>query len=145
MSTSKPIKIRQSDSFTKEELLEAFPDVDPGHKPLGSRVIVQLQTAQNKSKGGIILTHNDQETQKWNTQVGKVRAIGPVSFRNRDTLQAWPEGAWLQEGDFVRVPKFNQDKWEVEYNGSLVLFMLINDIDLLAKVDCNPLGVKAYI
>ena len=94
----------------------------------------------------------------WNTQIGKIRAIGDLAFKNRDKLTDWPEGAWAKIGDYVRIPKFNQDKWFMEYPSKLkdhlgrefdgverVLFMLINDLDLLALKTGNPLEVKAYI
>lgn len=133
------------DVYTDAELKEAFPSINPGHKPYGSRVIVQLRTARTKSKGGIIFTSTDQETEKWNTQVGKVRALGPLTFKDRKTLEPWPEGAWCKEGTFLRIPKWNQDKWEIQHGDFSVLFMLINDLDLLAEITCSPLEIKAYI
>lgn len=156
---SNGLQIRQDASYTEEEMLQAFPDVDPGFEPFGSRVIVQLRCPKTQSKGGIILTSDSIETEMWNTQIAKVRAIGPVSFRNRTTLEAWPENNWCAVGDYVRIPKYNQDKWFIEVEGKpiegfdgvqiptkdLVLFMLVNDIDLLAKKIGNPLEVKAYI
>ncbi len=140
----KPLKIKP-DSFTKNELDELFPEVNPGHKPYGTRVLIQLRASRTRTKGGLIITSESQEVEKWNTQVGIVRAIGPVAFMNRDTLQQWPEKAWCKVGTFVRIPKYNQDRWEVEHNGQAVLFMLVKDVDLLAEVTCNPLEVKAYI
>lgn len=140
----KPAKIKPG-SFTQTELEEAFPNVDPGHKPYGTRVLLQLRASRTKSRGGIIMPNDTQEIEKWNTQVGVVRAIGPVAFMNRETLEQWPEKAWCKVGTFVRIPKYNQDRWEVEYNGQQVLFMLVKDVDLLAEVTCNPLEVKAYI
>lgn len=139
-------EIKESATFTKQEMAAAFPDVDPGHKPYGTRVLIQLRSAREKSKGGIILVDADKESEKWNTQVGKVIAIGPVAFVNRDTLKSWPEKAWCKVGTFVRIPKYNQDKWEVKRDdGSAVLFMLVKDVDLLAEVTCNPLAIKAFI
>lgn len=150
------MKLDREATYTAEELAKAFPDVDPGFEPFGSRVIVQLRSPKTITKGGIILTDDDKDTEKWNTQIGKIRAVGSVAFRNRTTLEPWPEGNWVHVGDYVRIPKFNQDKWEVdvlcgEKNvmgqpiPTRVLFMLINDIDLLAKKIGNPLEVKAYI
>lgn len=139
-------EIKESASYTKEELAAAFPNVDPGHKPYGTRVLIQLRSARERSKGGIILTESDKDTEKWNTQVGKVIEIGPVAFMNRDTLKPWPEKAWCKVGTFVRIPKFNQDRWEVKReDGTIVLFMLVKDVDLLAEVTCSPLAIKAYI
>lgn len=140
------LKLSVNGSYTEEEIAEAFPNVDPGFEPFGSRVIVQLRSAKSKTKGGIILVNDTQETEKWNTQIAKVIKLGPLAFHNRDSVQLWPEGAWCSEGDYVRIPKYNQDKWEVQSGeDKLVLFMLVNDIDLLAKKTGNPLEVKAYI
>lgn len=139
-------EIRESATFTKQEMAVAFPDVDPGHTPYGTRVLIQIRSAKEKSKGGIIMVGNDIEAEKWNTQVGKVISLGPVAFKNRDTLKAWPEKAWCKVGTFVRIPKYNQDRWEVKRDdGTTVLFMLVKDVDLLAEVTCSPLAIKAFI
>lgn len=148
MTSSNPqgLQLRPEGTYTEEEIAIAFPDIEPGFEPFGSRVIVQLRSPKTKSKGGIILTHDSIETEMWNTQIAKVRAIGPVAFKNRDKCELWPEGEWCKVGDYIRIPKFNQDKWFVETaDKEYVLFMLINDIDLLAKKTGNPLEVKAYI
>jgi co-chaperonin GroES (HSP10) len=143
---------------TPEEMARAFPDIDPGFEPFGSRVIVQLRSPKLKTAGGVHLADEVIETEMWNTQIGKIRAIGPLAFKNREHMTDWPEGAWASIGDYVRIPKFNQDKWFMDYATKIkgfggvefdgverVLFMLINDLDLLAKKTGNPLEVKAYI
>lgn len=143
---------------TPKELARAFPDIDAGFEPFGSRVIVQLRCPKLYSAGGIKFPDEVIETEMWNTQIGKIRAIGPLAFKNRDKMTDWPEGAWANVGDFVRIPKFNQDKWFMEFPCKIegfggkkfdgterVLFMLINDLDLLARKVGNPLEVKAYI
>lgn len=143
---------------TAEELAKAFPDIDPGFKPFGSRVIVQLRSPKLYSTGGIKFSDETIENEMWNTQIAKIREIGQLAFKNRTDMKDWPEGAWAKVGDFVRIPKFNQDKWFMEYPIKLqglagrefdgverVLFMLINDLDLLALKTGNPLEVKAYI
>lgn len=146
-------------SYTEEDLIKAFPDVDPGFAPFGSRLVVQLRSPKTITSGGIELPSEAIETEMWNTQIAKVRAIGPVAFCNRNTLEKWPEGDWCQVGDYIRIPKYNQDKWFIETQGKFVnpftktehdckeyvLFMLINDLDILAKKLGNPLEVKAYI
>jgi len=140
------LQLRPDSTYTTEQIAEAFPDVDPGFEPFGSRVIVQLRSPKLKSKGGIILVDDTKETEMWNTQIAKVRALGPLAFKNRENIKTWPEGEWCKVGDYVRIPKFNQDKWFIELDSGLqVLFMLVNDIDLLAKKLGNPLEVKAYI
>lgn len=127
---------------------DAFPPVEPGVEPLGSRVLVQLRSAKTRTKGGIILTQEVQETDQWNTQVAMIRAIGPLSFRHRDSMEEWKEGAWCNVGDFVRVPKYGGDRWSVKIDegGSQreVLFILFNDLDLIARVN-DPLAMRAFI
>lgn len=129
----------------------AFPDVECGMEPLGGRVIVQLRRIKQKtSSGGIILVEETKEAEKWNNMIGKVVAIGPLAFRNRDTMTSWPEGVWASVGDYVRVPKWGGDRWEVRVpnsddNEDPVLFMTLNDHELIAKVTADPLSFKAYV
>jgi co-chaperonin GroES (HSP10) len=130
----------------EDALAEAFPAVDAGIQPFGSRVLVQIRTAIKISKGGIIIDLGTQDTEKWNTQVAKVITIGPLAFKNRDTMQPWPEGSWCYEGEFVRVPKYGGDRWEVKYNkDDSALFVIFNDLDIIGKVTGDPLAIKAFI
>lgn len=131
--------------FDYSGLDEAFPPVDPGVEPFGSRVIVQIRTAKSKTAGGIILPEDTQETERWNTQVAKVIAVGSLAFHNRNTMQPWPEGSWCKVGDFVRAPKYGGDRWSVEADGKEVLFVMFNDLDLLGRITGDPLSMKAYI
>lgn len=135
-------------SFEWGSLDEAFPNVDPGVDPLGSRILVQVRQPKTVTKGGIILTTETRETEAWNTQVAKVVKLGPLAFRNREKMTPWPEGDWVQPGDFVRVPKYGGDKWTVKFgpnNEDEALFVLFNDLDLIGKVTGDPLGIKAFV
>lgn len=125
---------------------EAFPAAEAGIRPFGSRVLVQIRTPKKKSSGGIILNTDTQDTEKWNTQVAKVISLGPLAFKNRNTMESWPEGAWCQEGEFVRVAKYGGDRWEVSLpEGESALFVIFNDLDILGQVIGDPLAVKAFI
>ncbi len=125
---------------------EAFPDVHPGIQPFGSRVLVQIRTPRRVSRGGIILSAETQDTEKWNTQVAKVISVGPLAFKNRDTQKTWPEGEWCKPGDFVRVPKYGGDRWEVPVNkNDSAMFVIFNDLDIIGRVVGDPLAVKAFI
>lgn len=139
-----------SDSFEFEgslSLKEAFPEVTPGVLPLGGRVLVQLRRTSKKTRGGIVLVEETKETVKWNNQVAKVIMLGPLAFRNRETMESWKEGAWVKVGDYVRVPRWNGDRIEVPVEGSddPVVFVVFNDHELICKVTGNPLDLKAYI
>lgn len=128
------------------ELAVAFPAAQPGIKPLGSRVLVQIRTPPSKSKGGILLTQSDRETERDNTQVAKVIECGPLAFHNRDTKTLWPEGAWCEPGQFVRVPKYGGDRWTVrlENDDDVAIFALFNDLDLLGLVTGDIDHIKAF-
>lgn len=129
------------------EMEYAFPKVDPKHRPFSYYLLCQIRTPKTMSEGGIFLTEEARETEKWNTQVGKVIAMGPVAFRNRTTLEPWPEQAWCKVGDFVRVPKYGGDRFEVPVPGreEKALFIVIKDLDLNSEIVGDPLSVLAFI
>ena len=146
--------------FAYDSLEEAFPTVDPLVEPFGSRVLVQIRTPKTKTKAGLHLITDARDTEFWATQVAKVRAIGPNAFKDRRTNEYWPEGAWCQVGDFIRVPKFGGDRWTVKvpkaaaaatpgvilpdenYEALMVIF---NDTDVIGRITGDPLAIKAFI
>lgn len=131
--------------YNYEGLDEAFPDVDPLITPVGARILVQFRLAKTRTKSGIILTNDQRETEMYNTQIAKVIALGPLAFKNRTTLEAWPEGAWCNAGEYVRMPKYGGDRWAVDYGDEQILFAEFNDSDVLGRVHGNPLAVRAYL
>lgn len=133
------------------ELAWSFPSVEPGAKPLGGRILVQLRRTKKKTtNAGILLVEETKETEKWNNMVAKVIEIGPLAFCHRDTMQPWPEGSWCVAGDYIRVPKWGGDRWEVKVPGDddfedPALFMILNDHEVIAKVTGDPLAMRAFI
>lgn len=133
-------------SFTYANVDEAFPECDPGVKPFGSRVMVQIRTPKKTTSGGIILIDDARETELYNTQVAKVIDMGSLAFKNRNTMETWPEGSWCEIGDFVRVPRYGGDRWTVKTeNGDEAIVVIFNDLDLVGKVTGNPLAMKAFL
>ena len=138
-------------SERESELAWAFPAVEPGAVPLGGRILVQLRRTKKKStSSGIILVEETRETEKWQNMVAKVLAIGPIAFKHRDTMQPWPEGTWCEVGDYIRVPKWGGDRWEVQVPGEdafedPALFMVLNDHEVIAKLTGDPLSMKAFL
>lgn len=126
---------------------EAFPPVEAGVVPFGSRVLCQVRTPKRTTKGGIILTAETRETDHYNTQVAKVVAVGPLAFHNRNTMEPWPEGAWAAPGDFVRIPRYGGDRWSVPVNDGEdeAILVIFNDLDLVGKVTGDPLAIKAFL
>ena len=83
--------------------------------------------------------------------VGKVIELGPIAFRKRDSMEPWVEGTWCEVGDYIRVPKWGGDRWEVPYgevvNGEqdMALFSVFNDHEIISKVTGDPWKVKAFL
>lgn len=150
-------RVPQKTVYDYGSLDDAFPTADPGLEPFGSEVLVQLRTPPTKSKGGIILTEESRETDQWNTQVARLVSFGPVAFRNRETMQPWPEcfiketnefRPWAMPGEYVRVPKYGGDRWWVDSEGvdKKSLFVVFNDLDLVGRVpEDKVLSMVAYI
>jgi len=135
----------------EQTLGEAFPVIDPLMAPYGARILVQLRAVKEKvSSAGIFIPQETKETEKWNTQVGKIISIGPLAFKKRESMEPWPEGAWAQVGDFVRVPKWGGDRWEIDFKDEQgaegkCLFTFFNDHELIGKVTGDPRDIKAFI
>ena len=129
-----------------DSLQEAFPLVNPGAEPFGHRILVQLRSVKLKTTGGIYLPNEAREAERWNTVVAKVIAVGPLAYRDRTTMKPWPEGQWVQEGDYVRVPKHGGDRWLVENgDGDDAMFAIFNDHEVIARIVGDPLSMKVFI
>lgn len=127
-----------------------FPEVDPGVRPFGSRILVQIRAAKSVSRGGIIFTDTTKDTERDNTQVAKVLSVGPLAYKNRNTMQDWAEGQWCQAGEYVFVPKYGGVRFErklppgVEGFDEFVQFAIIDDLNVIGAVD-DPFNLKSFI
>tara|TARA_R110000868_G_scaffold26805_7_gene102846 strand:- start:1057 stop:1503 length:447 start_codon:yes stop_codon:yes gene_type:complete len=135
--------------YSFADLAEAFPslkDAEINFEPFGSLVLVQIRQSKSRTKGGVFLTDDLRAADKSNVQMAKVLKFGPLAFHNRNTAQPWPEGAWAKAGEFVRVPKHTNDRWELVKKGveEPIILCLFNDLDLKGRVE-NPLIVKSFV
>lgn len=123
--------------ISASKLSEAFPEVEPGVHPLGTRVLVQLRTVRAKTAGGIVLVEDTKQFNKVTTQLGRVIRLGPIAFRNRETGQLWVEGVWARPGDYIRMPKYGGDRFDRKIPGTddTAIFCLFQDHEIIAKVD----------
>ena len=143
--------IKINDASYEADLVDAFPTIDAGATPLGARVLVQLRKAKKKmTSSGILLVRETTDTEKAQNCVGKVVGLGPLAFKKRDTMESWPEGSWCEMGDFLRVPKWTGDRWEVgmpdaQDDEDRVEFLILNDHEIVAKITGNPLAVRAFV
>jgi co-chaperonin GroES (HSP10) len=132
-----------------ETLDEAFPLTDFGIIPLGARILVQLKSVKHASSGGIILVEETRETEKVQSMVGKVIAMGPLAFKNRDTAAEWPEGTWCKAGDYIRVPRWSGDRFTVPHptdENEEVSGQILNDFEIWGLVlPEKVLTIKAFV
>jgi co-chaperonin GroES (HSP10) len=123
------------DTRTEEE---AFPVVDPGIELKGSRILVQLRREKAKSRGGIILTSETKATERWNETIAKVVQIGPLAYKDVNTMETFPEGPWAEPGDIVRVIKFGGDRFTVPVSDNkddgVVVFIICQASEVIAKI-----------
>lgn len=137
-----------------DDLKYAFPDVVPPYVPLGTRILVQLRTpgtvktlANGKS---FYLPDETIDYEKISVQTALVRALGPAAFKNRSTMENWPEGDWCVPGEFVRIPRYGGDKVAVPLNDEQkreVIFMTMEDRDVIGLIHLthDPLAVKQVV
>lgn len=140
----------RSEEQKAADLAQAFPEIDPMFEPCGENILVQYRTPKTMTDLGIHIPEETRDTDKWNTQLVKVLAIGPAAFCNRDTLKPWPEGHWVKVGQYIRVPKWGNDRWEIPIpgkQGEMALFGLVKDLDVrgVLKDGCSPMDVRVYI
>ena len=137
-----------------DELQYAFPDVPPPYVPLGTRILVQLRapgTVKTLANGkSFYLPDETVDYEKMTVQTALVRALGPAAFKNRATMQNWPEGDWCVPGEFVRIPRFGGDRISVPLNDEQkreVIFMTMEDRDVIGLIHLthDPLSVKQVL
>lgn len=100
------------------------------------------------SSGGIALTEDTQDFEQGQTSIGKVISMGPLAFRDRDTMEPWPEGVWASIGDFIRVPRHGGDKWDIKFGDGVddyARFSIIRDREVIALITADPLSFKDYV
>lgn len=123
-------------AISASKLEEAFPAVRAGVTPLGARVLVQMRMVRSRTAGGIVLHRETKEFNKDIGQMGKVVALGPIAYHNRDTGVPWKEGSWVAVGDYVRVIRYGGDRFRRKLDeDEHVEFLMLNDYEVYAKVD----------
>ena len=130
------IDVRSNEEPDLRSEEECFPTIDSGVEVAGDRVLVQLRRQKVKSKGGIILVEETQQTLKFNETVAKVVQVGPLAYKSPDTLEPWIEGPWCKEGDLVRTIKYGGDRFVVDPadDGGPVVFITLQAREILSLI-----------
>jgi co-chaperonin GroES (HSP10) len=128
------LNVNEEPDLRTEE--ECFPFVDHGVEVVGDRVLVQLRRQKVKSKGGIILVEETQQTLKFNETVAKVIYVGPLAYKSPDTLEPWIEGPWCKVGDLVRTIKYGGDRFVVDPGdgGGAVVFITLQAREIISRI-----------
>lgn len=125
--------------MSREQYIEKhFPNVDPGARPTGNQVMIQLRTVPKKV-GSIVLVEETKEFNKGNTQVARVVKLGNIAYRDRTTGDEWKEGSWAKVGDIVLAPRYGGFRFEVPIPGTdeEAIFAIINDYDIKMVIEGN--------
>ena len=128
------LNVNENPDLRTEE--ECFPIIDHGVEVAGDRVLVQLRRQKIKSKGGIILVEETQQTLKYNETVAKVVEIGPLAYKSPETLEPWIEGPWCKVGDLVRTIKYGGDRFVVDPSdgGGPVVFITLQAREVISRI-----------
>jgi co-chaperonin GroES (HSP10) len=95
-------------------------------------VVVELDPAETKTAGGIILLDNTKDRDKLATQEGTLVAVSPHAFTY---AEGWPEGSIPQVGQRVLFKKFAGALHSRKVDGQDRDFRLLNDKDVIAIVE----------
>lgn len=108
---------------------------DPSPLPsvVGWKLLIRPVAIRRRTKGGILLPDKTKDDIAYLTTVGRVLAMGPLSYRREDMLVNKQYVPWCSIGDYVTYGKFSGKK--IIYKG--VKLILIND-DVVEMVVDKP-------
>jgi co-chaperonin GroES (HSP10) len=96
-----------------------------------NQILVAIYIRPEKTAGGILLTNNVRDEDKWQGKMGLVLKKGPSAFV--DESQNWFNGVDVAVGDWVIFRP--SDGWGIEVNG--VLCRLLDDTVIRGRAP-NP-------
>ena len=125
--------------YVPDHVLEKYKNhnegVDPDRKelqklpqPVGWRILVLPFKAQEKTKGGVILTDKTVEDSQLTASVALVLATGPDAYNDKEKF---PNGPWCKQGDWVVFGRYAGSR--IRIDGGEV--RLLNDDEILGTVD----------
>lgn len=143
------LQVVTTKDLESREIREAFPELTDeqiGFEPYGGRVLVQTRRT-SKKVGRFIMPDEVRDGQKWNESVSRILRIGPLAFRQKDTMSPWPEGIWAKVGDYVRCPRYGGDRWDVDLGDGegKVTLAVFNDHELIGRIIGSPLVMRSYV
>jgi len=104
-----------------QEYLECLPD------PIGYRMLVRPYSGEPKTKGGLILSEQTQDTIAMTTVIGIVVKMGDLCYLDKEKF---PTGAWCKEGQFVMYGRYAGSRFKTKYGEHRIL----NDDEIIGLV-----------
>lgn len=109
---------------------------DSGLRPVEFNVVIRMDPAEEKTKGGIILPTSKTDRDELATDEGTLVAVSPNAFTYAD----WPEGYELpRPGDRVLFAQYAGRLWE---RGG-VKYRILKDKDIVAVIERPALAAAA--
>ena len=105
-------------------LLERLPT------PTGWRLLVLPYAGPKKTKGGIILSDQTQDTIQMTTVCAYVLKVGGLAYKDKEKF---PNGPWCKEGEWVIFGRYAGSRFKIE--GGEV--RILNDDEIIARIK-NP-------
>ena len=133
--------IEVQNAVTDEELELQLP------KPVGYKLLIALpQVEETIGDMGIIKAQKTIHEEMIMTVTGLVLDMGAQAYSDKDR---YPNGPWCKVGDYVRVPKWGGDRWEIDFEDNGIkgkaLFTFFNDHEIIGMVTGDPRDIKAFL
>ena len=102
------------------------PTTEKVPQPVGYRILLRPRGVVQKTKGGIILTETNKDSQTYLNSVGQIIAMGPECYSDR-------KKPWCKVGDWVIFGRYAGARVSVQ----TVKMVLLNDDEIIATIE-NP-------
>lgn len=112
------------DTYSKEEEIAKFKDI----KAVGWNILVRLYTAPKKTKGGIIMTDQTQDEQKYSNCTGLVVRVSDHAYKDKRYKDT---SSWCKEGDWVVFAR--HAGYRIAHKNMPVFVLKEDAIDLIIK------------
>ena len=108
------------------------PDPEPLPQIPGYRLLIRPVPIRSKTKGGIILPDKAKDDMKYLTTVGRVLAVGDLSYEDENKF---PKGPWCKPGDYVCYGKHTGAKFL--YKGVRLIMCYDDEITMVVDDPSN--------
>lgn len=109
---------------------------DTGIVPTGYRILVEIPTKEEKTKGGIFIPQDVKKAEEIASLCGRVLQLGPLAYLDSDKFDG---SSWCKPGDYIVMAAYTGTR--VRVPGDSREFRLINDDSVIALVP-SPNGVE---